>query len=677
MVVLSSVASGEIQAPCHMPAREPAPAHAPARAPEAPRPPRRPFARWHPGNMARRLVATLVILCNAGLPAAAAGHPQAPPASASPEPENVMRRFASLRAAVDALDAASVADAPEDRGRLLAASVTLRLDGRVVGRGNDAADDGATLRRAAAAAIAEARERLPVGNSAAAEAERKALSSRLTISLECSGDLVPVTPATYAEADLMILRGLEGVGVRIGESVRVVSPATMLVNGMSPGDALVAAISAASGDPLLAVRTDPRAQPPAIAAAKGATFYKFKAAHLVQFAPGGQPTFLFRGGKVVPSRDITVDSLRRQADDHVDWLLRWDASRRSDPPDWPRGTYFPARDAYEPAAASLAEYAVATYAIHRFIAVKARFQEGADPWRIVRPGAAAAAPLRFGPRRLEQQPLTNVDAGPMFGCLRSLVAMAPYEHLPVTPGMTPPEVSAHDASLAMLYTASSGWSEAVPANTRAFAAFVLARRATLVPGEPGRDDRVASARAAVRSIFRDTRPEMLVMHMPWLGWAELLLAGQGEVPAAPALRDMRDLIWKFQLTDEDAGEEGPDLVGGIVFTSSAELLPTSQSLRPLAFLATMMGDARLTDAAERPMQVARMLRSLRFVRQLAMDEPAAYAAANPETAMWGVRAAAWDMRQSPEATSLALLTVCNTLDGLRAMTPPTAAPTAR
>jgi hypothetical protein len=140
---------------------------------------------------------------------------------------------------------------------------------------------------------------------------------------------------------------------------------------------------------------------------------------------------------------------------------------------------------------------------------------------------------------------------------------------------------------------------------------------------------------------------------------------------------MRDLVWKFQMTDEDAGAEGPDLVGGIVFTSSSELLPTSQSLRPLAFLATMMGDARLTDASERPMQVAKMLRSLRFVRQLAMDEAACHAAANPSMALYGVRAAAWDMRQSPEATSLALLTVCNALESLAATAPPKAADSGR
>ncbi len=678
MVVLSSVAREQVQPPCHSPARTVSTPHGRAKAPGR-------FAgrfgpaagsRW--GNVARGLVATVLILCNVPAPTAAAGQPAATiSVSTPPAPENAIRLFSSLRDAVRALDAASLADARERQGRLVASAVIVRLDGRIVGRGADASDDGFTLRRAAAAALAEARERLPASNSAAADEERKAMAARLTISLELSGDLVPVTPATYAEADLMILRGLEGVGVRVGDTLRVVSPATMLASDMSPGDALVAAISAASGDPLLAVRTDPRAQPPAIAAAKAATFYKFPATQLAQLEPGGQPTFLFRGGKVVPQRDITVESLRRQADAHVDWLVRWDAVRRSSPPDWPMGTYLPARDAFEPAAASLAEFAVATYAMHRFIAVKAKFQQDPDAWRVVRPGAAAAAPLRFGVRRLEQQPLANADAGPMFGCLRSLVAMAPYENVGVPPGVAPPEVLAHDASLATLHTASGGWSDQVPPTTRAFAAFVLARRATLVPQEPGRDTRIAGARAAVRSIFRETRPEMLVMHMPWLGWAELLLSEGGEVPAAPALRDMRDLVWKFQLTDEDAGAEGPDLVGGIVFTSSSELLPTSQSLRPLAFLATMMGDARLTDASERPRQVATMLRSLRFVRQLAMDEAACHAAANPSMALYGVRAAAWDMRQSPEATSLALLTVCNALESLAATAPPKAADSGR
>jgi hypothetical protein len=587
-----------------------------------------------------------------------------------PEPEAAMKLFAAVQEAVRSMDAAKVAEVNERSSRLVASAVTLRFEGRIVGRGVNAADDGATLRRAVEAAVAEAASRLPTTNAATSRDQLLAMASRVAISLELSGDLVPMTPATYSQIDLEVLRGLEGVAARFGQSVRAVSPATMLANGTSPGDAMIAAISAASGDAALAVRTDPKGQPDRLAADRGAVFYKFPVSHLAQVRAGATPTFLFRGGKVVSDRDITVASMRQLAESMVDWLLRWDSSNRV-ASDWPKGTYFPSRGGYEPPTASLAEFAIVTYAVHRFITVKEQFQiEGQNPWTIVRPGAAGSAYLRFGAERLERQPLADAKPGPMFACLRSLVVMAPMEHMTVTRGVVPATLSVYDGELTSVFTVKGGWNSLVPENARAFAAFVLARRATIIPGEVGAEERLQVAQEAVRSLYRETKPTMLVMHMPWLGMAERLLAGTGELPAAAALRDMRDLVWKFQMTDADAGVEGPDLVGGIVFTSSSELLPTAQSLRPLAFIASMLADPRLTDVGERPMQLSRLLRSVRFIRQLTMDEWSGFAAVDPAMAAGGVRASLWDSKESPEATALGLITVCNTLESLGAMTAP-------
>ncbi len=84
-------------------------------------------------------------------------------------------------------------------------------------------------------------------------------------------------------------------------------------------------------------------------------------------------------------------------------------------------------------------------------------------------------------------------------------------------------------------------------------------------------------------------------------------------------------------------------------------------------MATMMGDARLTDAEEELREITRVLASLRFLRQLAADEDVVWASAAPREAMWGVRAALWDQRQTPEATAMTLLAICETLDSLDAI----------
>jgi hypothetical protein len=91
----------------------------------------------------------------------------------------------------------------------------------------------------------------------------------------------------------------------------------------------------------------------------------------------------------------------------------------------------------------------------------------------------------------------------------------------------------------------------------------------------------------------------------------------------------------------------------------------------------MLGDRRLTDSPEIPMQTSKMLSALRYVRQLAMDDAAMFAASDPSMAAFGIRASVWDNRQAPEATGLALLTVCNTLESLESIRTRQPAPPAR
>jgi hypothetical protein len=133
---------------------------------------------------------------------------------------------------------------------------------------------------------------------------------------------------------------------------------------------------------------------------------------------------------------------------------------------------------------------------------------------------------------------------------------------------------------------------------------------------------------------------------------------------------MRDHVWEHQVGPLDVEEAGQDVVGGVVFTASSNPLPDWQTLRPVAFAATMLGDGRLTDGPERAVELARLLSSLRFLRQLQVDESQMWMFKDSGASMGGVRAALWDQRMPADATSLGLLTTAETLRSIRALSTP-------
>ena len=116
-------------------------------------------------------------------------------------------------------------------------------------------------------------------------------------------------------------------------------------------------------------------------------------------------------------------------------------------------------------------------------------------------------------------------------------------------------------------------------------------------------------------------------------------------------------------------------------------LPSWHTARPLAFAGAALRDPRLTDAGERSREIVRIVGALRFLRQItpgarpqgapaevaAIQSAAPEAAAlffNPEQVRGGVRQSAWDFRQSPEATAMGLLAVCEVLESLREVSAP-------
>ena len=130
---------------------------------------------------------------------------------------------------------------------------------------------------------------------------------------------------------------------------------------------------------------------------------------------------------------------------------------------------------------------------------------------------------------------------------------------------------------------------------------------------------------------------------------------------------MREQVWKHQLSAAELSGERLDLAGGIVFTAGRNPLPTWHTARPMAFIATMLADVRLTEREEFARELSHVLGALRFLRQLSAGDAEGHMYRLPRRAMWGVRNSVWDQRMAPEATALTLMTVSEVVRSLQAV----------
>ncbi len=587
---------------------------------------------------------------------------------APPRPGDAMRLYQRLDGWVRAWQIPTDAGGEAEVKGLTAVAVTLRHEGAIVGRGVEIASPGAggglkSLVLAAGQAMSEANTRLPIDRDALFEEHVRAAASRMTISLELAGPLVPIAPGEWSEAALDLAPGIDGVAARIGEQTAAVFPGAMMAGGMDPGRGLAAAVSKAGGDPSLIVK-----KPPELAKDLGAVFYRFRTTHLAQARPGEPPMFLHRGGRVVETRDLTEVALRHWADGLAGNLMR----RR-----WPgvdkyglQGTYDPVKGTYEGERpfAGPAEQALAMTALHLYWMGNQNTARGDEVHAAIMALASDLAVVEPG----ETPAWNDLVAASLFLPFASGAALAEKWR---EEGRTEFAESARrcretlDAALDPTGTFAPGVPDAA-------LSLVLCGLGFAAVPEHGPDAETLARRlrAGIQSVYAATPPGGLVGRMPWLGYADLAAAareqpgrdGRPELRSAVALREMRTLVWKHQLRPEDLPGEQRDLAGGVVFTAARNPLPSWQSARPLAFIAAMLGDPRLTDAKEAPGELARLLASLRFLRQLSASEAEGHMYPNPDRALWGVRASLWDQRQPIEATALTLMTVCETLRSLEA-----------
>ncbi|RMH12605.1 MAG: hypothetical protein D6695_06100 [Planctomycetota bacterium] len=577
-------------------------------------------------------------------------------ASAQTSPETPARQ-ADLPDAQTSLDAAttlvrwvrkwSVGD--DEPSGLSGASVTLRLDGRVIGHGATIESPEKALSAAARRAMLRALPNLPDNWHARADDARQ----RITVSVELAGPLAPLDAHSDAELALGISPGLEGVAVRIGNRVAARYPLQMVSAREPASTAVRSLVSELSGDATRALAEIDELR------SLGYTFYRFRTVQLAQIDPRAAPVFLHRGGRVIDTSELTMPRLRVMADGMASNLIArlWPGVE----PFGLMGTMDPVTGRAEtraehPAAQALVVSALARYVatpgmdaetvrkarqtIHQVLDELAEVADGEyEPWADASTSAAVIVAL--------------TDAGQLVPEDEQVHRMRERCVQTVLMGFDPQEQS-FPPSLD-----PSGWGIVSLALVR------LSRQdAALVSRE--------HAEAAVRTTFRQTDPRNLVSQFPWLGWAEIELAGADQpIKARVALLEARRLIDEHQLDPSTLAPADRDLAGAIVYTRAATPLPTWNSIRPLPLLADMLADPRLTSGSLGEGEVARefahLLGLVRFTHQLCAGPAEGHMFARPDLAMWGVRMALWDPRMPLESTALGLQGVCRTLDAVNAV----------
>lgn len=493
---------------------------------------------------------------------------------------------------------------------------------------------------------------VPGDNDAMRPEAMRLMAGEMRVIVELAGARTPMDLGDWGEADVSASAGQDGVLVVAtggasgapNEPGRtrsaVVFPTTMFLSGLTPARALSGSASSVIGEGGAAAVLEPART---VAQKHGLRFERFNTLMATTLKPGEPATVLHRGATLVPwQRALTVAELRSSAERMVEHLLA--RPREAGAED----ATAEAMDALALArCASVESDTAKRERIVNAIATMLRGRGGgvlgvaeADAGDAVRRGAASVAAALWG------------------------IAIAEvFERHIETPAFTSasPKLSELGPVIKRCFDMQTGFVPGVPESGRGVLALAAVRLARVGAVKP------ELAEALVRRTIADAGASRLVAQWPWVGWAELELAGAGrEIPSATVLRQAREIVLEHQLTISQAGVDGQDLIGGVVFTRGGAGLPTWQSLRAIAFLPAMLADTRLTESGEKAKEIVRLMSGVRFVRQLQVDEGSAWMYADARTRLGGVRACTWSRDMPPEATALGLMCMTETL---RALTP--------
>lgn len=524
-------------------------------------------------------------------------------------------------------------EAPPPPPAMPGAAVTLRQNGEIVGRGWSLDGQGA-LAAATDIALAELATRIAPARDALLEEIRQKSLRAVAISLEAAGPGVPMMLNTYGEADLALSPGLDGVAITSNGGNCAIFPAAMLYSNITPSTALASCVAQLSGDAALALKGVKGHEAGDIAKDRHYTFVHFRVTHLAQTTGDDTPSFLYRGSRYISPAELTTTALKAWAANLASSLAarvteghlapEYDIARNADSHEGP-GVEVSALSAL-----ALADYARAT-----------------GDTTAAKAAADLFGPLLTDPGALSKNRRAVGQAATTLAALSTL-RLADAE---LAIGLDAKFPGAKPTLLNIIHVAMTDdqrWKRGSTDAERGLAAWALA----MVEDPAATDAMVAT--------FRDAPGGRLMGAMPWLQYAA---AVSPNLPSAPAMRELRDTLLQAQLTPSRCDQ---DEVGAVMFSHASAIRPTWQSARATLLLAGMLAEPRLTEAKEILPQVSRLLASLRYLRQLSIDDSLAWTTPDHAKAAWGVRPALWELKSSPEASALTLLAATRGLESIQA-----------
>ncbi|MAY73760.1 MAG: hypothetical protein CMJ31_03370 [Phycisphaerae bacterium] len=573
---------------------------------------------------------------------------------APPPPAAVIAAFEAIEAAVRTGEVEKLDDAELPAATV--ASVTFRRLGSVMASStaiatpNKPEDD--TLRRAFAEAWERAERFAPRHGDALDEARLQAFRDEIAIEIEVSGAFVPLLDADFILDPTDPLRlptpplnpGHEGFAARLGRFVSAVTPGQMLRDGVSARQAMTRSVGQVSDDPKAGL------EPLATLRLRAVELFKFEVAHIAQREAGGPPRFLSRGGAIESLSSVSgVPALVALSNGIISQIetRMWPGVE----PYGLRGDYDPILDSHDPRVAPPFEQGLVAAAL--LMASEAPYLGDEISDRAKRLAMRIVDGLGEIDEEAEDDPAeTPIDAA---ATAWAIGLVDPQERRESVDSLLERCVDRTREA----FDPAEGFVDDVPVGARGLLALALVVNAD-------DDAELTFAERAVRAAFEGSRGAKLVSQMPFLFWAEQRLAanrGIETLPSAVALREMRDRALTFQLRSDDVDPRDEDLIGGIVLLTGRDPLPTSQGLRPIAALASMLGDPSLTprDDPSRGELTIKQLMATRFLGQLAASEAESYMYRRPAKARYGVRAAPWDQSMPNEAAALGLMTLSETL----------------
>ena len=502
-----------------------------------------------------------------------------------------------------------------------AAAVVIRLDGRPIGQATRAGPGtglvGACLAEAWAMALADRRiEALP-------PELRDRLGERVTLELELAGRPEPLVGERLDAVAARVDPALQAFAIRNGDRWAFAMPSVLQARNQSPHlNYLALGVAREAGlDP--AASRDLRLP-------DGAAAYRAGTRRLAQPTFDAGPFESWRGSRLIDPSVIDAAEVRDMAARIAAHLAQRWPNREGLSPEaaasveslGPRAAYQPASATWPSPVSPPAEQALAVLAMARWSRLP-----GLEP-------EAQRTAHAFATRTLASLRQVDAQESDPRGDMAAIACMM----------LAARELDATDPTWAD--QATRAWLEELRESLKA-----AIEGDTPPQGAAAAMACAALGEAAPESLrqraWDPQQPERALQSTPWLSepWP---------ADAGAAWKDALEQLLAAQC-DSWSAPGGPRDADGGWGGSAAMPRPTAASGKVTLALATALVTPGLVDAADRPDALRSLRRSLRFLRQLQVDEAGCHAFRDPAHALGGLRAAPWDSDQPMAASAYALL----------------------